>query len=250
MMRRFRQTPVLPGERLDDLQRNGMFLLQRPDAFCFGTDSVLLAAFAAQGRAGNFRAADLGSGSGVLPLLVCGRRCGARFDAVEIDPQAADRAARSVRISGLEGRVRVHAVPLEAAPALLGYGAFDLVVSNPPYARPGAQHARPERDAAVRESSTRIDSVCQSAAALLKNGGSFCLCFTAERLAALFAALAGARLEAKRMRFVHGAPGREAKIVLLEAKRGARPGLRVLPPLLLRDGQGCETDEVMDIYLR
>ena len=89
-----------------------------------------------------------------------------------------------------------------------------------------------------------------SAAALLKNGGSFCLCFTAERLAALFAALAGARLEAKRMRFVHGAPGREAKIVLLEAKRGARPGLRVLPPLLLRDGQGCETDEVRDIYLR
>ena len=100
-----KSVPILPGERADDLQRDGMFVLQRLDAFRFGADSVLLAAFAAQGRVGSVRAADLGSGSGVLPLLVCARVPGARFDAVEIDPAAADRAVRGARISGMEGRI-------------------------------------------------------------------------------------------------------------------------------------------------
>lgn len=228
MMREMKSVPILPGERADDLQRDGMFVLQRPDAFRFGADSVLLAAFAAQGRVGSVRAADLGSGSGVLPLLVCGRVPGARFDAVEIDPAAADRAARGVRISGLEGRIAVHAVPLEAAPKLLGCGRYDLVVSNPPYGEPNGQQAGALRDAAVREGTTDIAAVCRSASKLLRNGGAFCVCFPARRLAALFAALSAERLEPKRLQPVYPAPNREAKLVLVEAVRNAKPGMRVL----------------------
>lgn len=173
MMREMKSVPILPGERADDLQRDGMFVLQRLDAFRFGADSVLLAAFAAQGRVGSVRAADLGSGSGVLPLLVCARVPGARFDAVEIDPAAADRAVRGARISGMEGRIAVYAVPLEAAPKLLGCGRYDLVVSNPPYGEPNGQQAGALRDAAVREGTTDIAAVCRSASKLLRNGGAF-----------------------------------------------------------------------------
>ena len=243
MTERFRGVPVLPGERLDDLQRGGMFLLQRPEAFCFGTDSVLLAAFAAQGRVGLIRAADLGSGSGVLPLLVCGRLAGARFDAVELDAAAADRAVRSARISGMTERVAVHAIALENAPRLLGCGKYDLVVSNPPYGERGGAHASFEKDAAVREGATDIAAVCRSASQLLRSGGAFCLCFPARRLAELFSALAREKLEPKRLRLVYGAAGKDAKIALVEAVRGAKPGLRALPPLCLNDRQA-----LADIY--
>lgn len=234
-MTEFRGVPVLAGERLDDLQRDGMFLLQKPEAFRFGMDSVLLAAFAAEGRVGRVRAADLGSGSGVLPLLICGRISGAAFDAVEIDPGAADRAVRSVRICGMQQRVRVHAVPLESAPKLLGYGQFDLVVSNPPYGEVTSSAASAPRDGAVREGQTGLAAVCKSASALLKNGGSFCLCFPARRLSELIVALSVVGMEPKRLRMVCPKPGKDAKIVLLEAKRGAKPGMRVLPPLFLSD---------------
>ena len=228
MTREMKGVPILPGERADDLQRDGMFVLQRPDAFRFGADSVLLAAFAAQGRAGSVRAADLGSGSGVLPLLVCARVPGARFDAVEIDPAAADRAVRSARISGLQGRIAVHVVPLEDAPKLLGCGRYDLVVSNPPYGEPNGPQAGSLRDAAVREGATDIAAVCRSASRLLRNGGAFCVCFPARRLAALFAALSACRLEPKRLQPVYSAPGKDAKLVLVEAVRDAKPGMKVL----------------------
>lgn len=239
-MERFRGVPVLPGERLDDLQRDGMYVLQRPEKFCFGTDSVLLAAFAAEGRMGAARAVDLGSGSGVLPLLVCARMPGVRFEAVEMDAEAADRAVRSARISGMSGRVTVHAVRLEAAPCLLGCGRYDFAVSNPPYGEKAGTPAAGARDAAVREGASDIAAVCRSASKLLRNGGAFCLCFPARRLAELFSALARENLEPKKLRLVHGAPEREAKLALVEAVRGAKPGLRALPPLFLSDKAALE----------
>lgn len=247
-MERFRGVPVLAGERLDDLQRDGMFVLQRPDGFRFGGDSVLLAAFAAQGRVGALKAVDLCSGSGVLPLLVCARVAGVRFDAVEIDPAAADRACRGARLCGLENRVRVHAVPLESAFRLLGRGGYDLALANPPYQKENAPAAAPARDGAVRETETDVAAVCRGASALLKNGGVFCLCFPARRLAELFAALQSARLEPKKLCFAHGKPDREACVALVEAVKGAKSGLRVLSPVFLRDGEGQETRRLRDIY--
>ena len=124
------------GERLDDLKRDGMRILQRPDGFCFGMDSVLLASFAAA-RQARGRAVDLGTGSGVLPLLLCARMRDIAFDAVELQPDIADMADRSVRICRMEHRIRVHAMDLRDAPARLGHEKHVLAVSNPPYGRPG-----------------------------------------------------------------------------------------------------------------
>ena len=121
---------LLPGERIDDLMRNGLKLIQQEDGFRFGTDSVLLADFAIYGRME--RVADLGTGSGILPILMADACPGARFDAIELDAAAANRARRSVEMNGLAGRIRVHCMDMRVAAQHLGYGAFGACVCNPP----------------------------------------------------------------------------------------------------------------------
>ena len=238
-----------PGERLDDLQRGMLRILQHPDAFCFGMDSVLLAAFAAE-RAGRERAVDLGTGSGILPLLICARVPAIAFDAVEIQPEAADRARRSVAINGLEGRIVVHEMDLREAPGLLGYEQYRLVISNPPYGRAGGGPI--SEDAAHRtarhEGEADVQSLCKAAGALLQNGGRFDVVFPAPRLLELMDAMRGARIEPKRIRLVHPRYGSAPNLALVEGIKAAKPMLHFLPPLYVRDAQGQETDELRRIY--
>ena len=126
-----------PGERLDDLQNQGMRIIQRPDVFRFGTDSVLLADFAAP-RPGD-RAVDLGCGTGAIALLMAAHQPRLiSIDAIEIQEEIADMAARSVRLNGLEDRIAVHHMDMRDAAARLGRERRSLVVCNPPYSRAGA----------------------------------------------------------------------------------------------------------------
>ena len=135
---------LLPGERIDDLMRNGLKLIQQEDGFRFGTDSVLLADFAVYGRME--RVADLGTGSGILPILMADACPGARFDAIELDAAAANRARRSVEMNGLAGRIRVHCMDMRVAAQNLGYGAFGACVCNPPYGKKGGALASARQD--------------------------------------------------------------------------------------------------------
>ncbi len=237
------------GERLDDLNRDGLKILQRPEGFCFGMDAVLLASFAAE-RAGRTRAADLGTGSGVLPLLICARVPGISFDAIEIQPDIADMASRSVQICQMEARVRVHAMDLRAAPAALGFERHGLVVCNPPYGKrgDGPQNADEARRTARHEGTADIDDICRAAFALLQNGGRFDLIFPAPRFLALCDALRTARLEPKRALLVHPAWGKAPNLVLVEAMKAVNPGLHFLPPLFVRDADGRETEDLRRMY--
>lgn len=238
-----------PGERLDDLQRDGLRILQRPDGFCFGMDAVLLAAFAAR-RAGRGRAVDLGTGSGILPLLICARSPHIVFDAVELQPDIADMAARSVAMNGLEGRIAVRAMDLRDAPGALGYERYRLAVCNPPYGQTGGgmQNPNPARRAARHESTADIAAICKSAGALLQNGGRFDVVFPAPRLLFLLDAMRGARLEPKQMMLVHPRWGCAPTLALVEGVKAAKPMLNFLPPLYVRDAQGNETDELRALY--
>lgn len=249
MMDGERQTALHPGERLDDLQRGNLKIIQRPDGFCFGMDSVLLAAFAAE-RAGREKAIDLGTGSGILPLLLCARVSGLTFDAVEIQEDIADMAARSVRLNGLEDRIRVHAIDLCDAPTLLGYEQYRLVVANPPYSPAGSGPASPltQRRTARHEEIADIAAICRAAGALVQNGGRLNVIYPAPRLLLLFDAMRAAHLEPKRVRLIHPAWGKAPNLALVEAVKAAKPMLHFLPPLYVRDDQGQETDELKRIY--
>ena len=236
------------GERLDDLQRDGMKLIQRPDVFRFGTDSVLLSDFA------NIRpkdvAADLGCGTGAIALLMAARAKGAVVDAVELQAEVADMARRSVELNGMTDRVRVHCMDMREAWRTLGAGRYSLVVCNPPYGRKGAalESLNDAKRIARHEGALAPGDVARSAAMLLKNGGRFCAVYPAPRAFELMRAMWENRLAPKRVRTVHGVAGRPPKFVLLDAVKEGGEGLHWLEPLVLRNPDGSFTEEWHRIY--
>lgn len=243
------QALLKPGERLDDLQTQGMRIIQRPDVFRFGTDSVLLADFAAPRP--RERAVDLGCGTGAIALLLAAHQ--PRLEsvaAVEIQPEIADMAARSVRLNGLEERISVHCLDMRAAAAALGYESRTLVVCNPPYGRAGAalESQSEARRIARHEGGLTPKEIAGAAAALLRNGGRFAAIYPAPRALELLRAMEESRLAPKRVRTIHAFAARAPKFVLLDAVKGAGPGLHWLPPLVLSYDDGTPTEEWKRIY--
>ena len=239
---------LLPGERLDDLQCGGLKLIQRPDAFRFGTDSVLLADFAAPRR--DERAVDLGCGTGAIALLLAGHQPRMTVDAVEIQPDVADMAGRSVAINGMEARVRAHCLDMREAWRTLGAGRFSLAVCNPPYGRSGA--ALESLSETVRiarhEGDLTPADVARAAAMLLKNGGRFCAIYPSPRAYEMMRAMDDAGIAPKRLRTVQGVAGRPPKFVLLEGVKQGGESLHWLAPLVLRNEDGSFTEEWHRIY--
>ena len=208
-------------------------LIQRTDGLTFGSDAYLLSAFV-RGRASAV-AADLGSGTGIIPLLCLARSKAARFTAVEIQPPFCELIRRNAALNGMEGRLS----PLcrdvrELRPADLG-GEVDLVTANPPYMAPGsgARNTADEKYVARHEVCGTVRDFCGAAGRLLKHGGRFCCVFRPERLGDLFEGLRAARLEPKRMTLVQATIAASPSMVLIEAVKGAAPSLLVTPPLCL-----------------
>lgn len=237
-----------PGERLDDLQLNGLKLIQRPDAFRFGTDSVLLADFAAP-RKGD-RAVDLGCGTGAVALLMAGHRDALTVQAVELQGDIADMARRSVALNRLEARIQVYNMDMRDAWRTLGAGRYSLAVCNPPYGRNGAalESLRETKRLARHEGDLTPEGVARSAAMLLKNGGRFCAVYPAHRAYELMRAMDEAGIAPKRIRTVHGVAGRAPKFVLMEGVKQGGEGLHWLEPLVLRNADGTFTEEWHRIY--
>ena len=239
---------LLPGERLDDLQCDGLKLIQRPDAFRFGTDSVLLADFAAPRK--NEVAVDLGCGTGAIALLMAGHQPRMTVDAVEIQPDVADMAGRSVALNGMEARVKAHCLDMREAWRMLGAGRYSLAVCNPPYGRSGA--ALESLSETVRiarhEGDLTPADVARAAAMLLKNGGRFCAIYPSPRAYEMMRAMDDAGIAPKRLRTVQGVAGRAPKFVLLEGVKQGGEGLHWLAPLVLRNEDGSFTEEWHRIY--
>ncbi len=237
-----------PNERLDDLQRLGLRIIQEPSGNRFSTDAVLLSSYcAAKSRD---RVADLGTGTGILPLLVWAKWRPEKIIGVEIDPETADMASRSVLVNGLEERISILNADLKDAPSLLGKAKFTLVVSNPPYIRAGeGMHGISERRALARhEIGCTIDDVARAASALLVPRGRFALVHRPDRLCDIMVALRASGLEPKSMRTVQNTVGEAPSMVLITAVKGAARGLKMLSPLIVYDGQGNYTAETESIY--
>lgn len=197
----------------------------------FGTDALLLAEFA-EARP-HERVCDLGTGCGILPLLLHRTSSAPCVDAVELNPEAAALARKNVEQNGLQECITVYEADWRSLP--LKSGAYDRVLCNPPYfpADSGKPSPDPARRLARQEQGDTLSDVTAAASRLLKNGGHAVLCHRPERLADLFAALRAHRLEPKRLRFVHARKDLPPCLLLCDAVRGAKPSLRVLPPLIL-----------------
>lgn len=235
-------------ERVDDLQRNGLRIIQSPTAFRFGMDAVLLADFTRLRP--HDRVADLGTGTGILPLLLSQKEESVVFDAVELQPDMADMAGRSVRLNGLEERIRVHAMDMRKAYETFGRQSMDAVVCNPPYGKLGGT-LRSETSSillARHETDCTIDDVAASCAALLKNHGRLSIVFPAQRMLELCDALRAHRLEPKRIRVVCAHVDKPPYLVMVEAMKNAKPQLLWQPPLVVYHADGSETEEIKKIY--
>jgi len=240
--------PMLhPGERLDDLLIDGLQIIQDDSEFRFSVDAVLLAHFATLRRGD--RVVDLGTGTGVIPLLLCTRVELQSITGVEIQAEVAARAVRSVEHNGLGRLIRIVQGDLREIERVLPGVRVDLVTANPPYLPVGSGVSSPKESLALarHEVCCNLEDVVRSAAYLLGSGGRFALVHRPERLAEILSLMAAYRLIPKRLRLVHPRVDQEAKMVLVEGVRDARPGLRISPPLVVLAGDDY-SPEIRAIY--
>lgn len=235
-------------ERIDQLQSAGIRIIQSPSVFAFSLDAVLLAHFAEVGK--RSRVIDLAAGNGAVGLFIAGRTQ-ADVTMVELQPRLADMARRSVKLNDLEERVHVLNLDLAETWNHAEKDSFDVVTCNPPYfkVRPGdVQNPNEALALARHELTTDFATVARVSAGLLKTGGKAFFVHRPDRLPELLHTLVVHDLAPKRIRFVHPKAGREANMVLIEARRSGKPdGVRILSPLVVYDRDGQYTAEVAEL---
>lgn len=237
-----------PGERLDDLQRNGYKIIQNPEKFCFGMDAVLLSGFAKVKR--GEQVLDLGTGTGIIPILLKGKTEGKHFTGLEIQEESAEMARRSVVYNDLSEDVEIVTGDIKEAVDLFGAASFDVVTSNPPYmtGSHGLKNPQEAKAIARHEVLCTLEDVVRSAAGVLKPQGRFYLVHRPFRLAEIFCIMNKYKLEPKRMQLVYPYVDREPNMVLVEALKGGRPRITVEKPLIVYKSPGVYTDEIYDVY--
>lgn len=236
------------GERIDDLQRNHYGIIQKKGAFCFGMDAVLLSGFASVREGGCVL--DLGTGTGIIPILLSAKTKGKHFTGLEIQSLSADMARRSVEYNGLQDRVEIVEGDICRASELFPKSSFDAVTSNPPYMNDlhGIQNPKEAKAIARHEVLCTLEDVIREGTRVLKPGGSFFMVHRPRRLIEIIQTMKTHGLEPKRMKFVHPYVDREANMVLIEAVRGGRPLLKVEAPIVVFDETGSYSEEIRETY--
>lgn len=239
---------VKAGERVDDLRRNGYRIIQDPERFCFGMDAVLLAGFARE--ATGKRLLDIGTGTGILPLLMEARTEILHLFGLEIQEESADMARRSVKLNGLEEKIEIVTGDIKEADKLFEAASFDVVICNPPYmiGQHGLRNTEPAKTIARHEVCCTFQDIAAMTAKLLKPDGHFYLVHRPFRLAEILVTLNSCRLEPKRMQLVYPFVDKEPNMVLIEAVRGGRSRMTVEKPLIVYESPGVYTEEICGIY--
>lgn len=238
---------LLPGERLDDLMIDNLKIIQHGQDFCFSLDAVLLAHFATLRPGGSV--VDLGTGTGVIALLLAARGAGQAVG-LELDARAAGMAERSIRLNRLTDRIQVLQSDFRQLKGLLPSGVWELVVCNPPYRAVGRGYLNDNgRHAAARhELTASLQDVIAAARYLVKYRGRFAMVHLPERMTEILMEMSRQGLEPKRLRLVQPSSGKKPNMLLVEGIRGAKPGLEVLPPLVVYESDGSYTKEITAYY--
>ena len=239
---------LLPGERIDELQRNGYRIIQNPERFCFGMDAVLLSGFARAKK--QERCLDLGCGNGIIPILMEAKTEGKHFTGLEIQPESADMARRSVALTGLQDRIDIVEGDIKDASKIFGASSFHVVTTNPPYmtAQHGLTNLYEAKTIARHEVLCNLEDIIRESARLLMPGGRFYMVHRPFRLAEIISLMVQYRMEPKRMRLVYPYVDREPNMVLIEGLRGGKSRMTVEKPLIVYKEPGKYTDEIYDVY--
>ena len=235
------------GERVDDLQ-NGYFVIQDPKKFCVGMDAVLLSGFARVKKGET--ALDMGTGTGIIPILLSQRTEGKHFTGLEIQAECAEMADRSVKYNCLEDRIQIVEGDIKEAAGIFGAASFDVVTCNPPYmiGQHGLTNPHMPKAIARHEILCTFDDVANQAARVLKDRGRFYLVHRPFRLVELMAALTKYKLEPKRMQLVYPYIDKEPNMVLIEACKGGNSRIQIERPLVVYEKPGVYTKDILELY--
>lgn len=241
-------TNLKSDERLDDLQINGYEIIQHPGKFCFGMDAVLLANFARVKQ--KECALDLGTGTGIIPILLTAKTEGMHFTGLEIQEESADMARRSVAHNHLEEKVDIVTGDIKEAAELFGPASFDVITTNPPYmiGHHGIENPSDAKAIARHEVLCDLNDILRESVRILKPRGRFYMVHRPFRLAEILSKMIQVGIEPKRMRMVHPFVHKEPNMVLIEGMRGANSRMRVEPPLIVYKEQGVYSEELLSEY--
>lgn len=237
-------------ETIEDLQLGGLRLIQSRDGFRFGTDAVLLADFAKDIL--SEKTLDLCCGNGIIPILLSYKTKTRKICGLELQHEVAEMAKRSVILNGLENRVEICEGDLRQAETIYPVRSFDLITCNPPYMRAGTAIENPSdtKLLARHEIACSLEDVVRVSARLLKTGGKLLMVHRPARLVDVLSQMRAYRIEPKHLRMVYPAENRPPILFLVEGLLFGGSELRMLPPLILRDVSGMETEELKRIYER
>jgi tRNA1Val (adenine37-N6)-methyltransferase len=237
-------------ERIDDLQCNGLRIIQNPKGFCFGIDAVLLSNFCEIKK--NARVIDLGTGTGIIPILLAGKTEAKEIIGIEIQETIVEMAARSVKLNQLEDRVKMVHADLNNVLNELDLYSFDVVVSNPPYMHEGGGLINPEDMKAIarHEIKCTLEDIIRVASKLIKDRGHFYMVHRPHRLVDILCLCRAYKLEPKKIRFIHPNKNKKPNILLVECTKYGRPELKFMDPLYVYTEDGRYTEEIHKIYGR
>ena len=242
-----REIALQENERLDDLQ-NGYFIIQNTKNFCYGIDAVLLAGFA-RVKPGE-RVLDMGTGTGIIPILLKAKTPGEHFTGLEIQEESAQMARRSVVYNGLAKDIEIRTGDIREAAAIFGRASFSVVTCNPPYMTGSHGLVNPHLPKAIarHEVLCTLEDVISQAAQVLEPRGRFYMVHRPFRLAEIMGLMMKYQLEPKRMRLVYPYVDKEPNMVLIEGLLGGNPRITVEKPLIVYERPGVYTDEIREIY--
>ena len=237
-----------PEERLDDLQIKGYEIIQHPGKFCFGMDAVLLSNFARVKK--GERVLDLGTGTGIIPILLAAKTEGERFVGLEIQEESADMARRSVAHNFLGDRVEIVDGDIKEAATIFGAASFDVITTNPPYmiGQHGISNPSDTKAIARHEVLCTLDDILRESARILKPKGRFYMVHRPFRLAEILSKMVEVGIEPKRMRLVHPFIDKEPNMVLIEGLRGGNSRMTIEKPLIVYKEVGVYTDDLLKEY--
>lgn len=237
------------NERIDDLEYKNLKIVQDKDGFCFGIDSVLLSDFAKEIRSKSI-VLDLGTGNGVLGILLCGKTNLSKIYGVEIQEDIANIAQKSINLNKLNNRFEIINDNIKNLNSYFKNDSIDAIISNPPYKKDnsGLKNESQKKLIARHEITANLEDFISVSSKLLKSNGSLYMVHSPERLADLFYLLKKYKLEPKKLRFVQSFTNSKPKFFLIKATKNANSFLNVEQPLIIYNSDGSYTDEILKIY--
>lgn len=240
---------ILENERIDDLEYKGLKIIQNKDGFCFGIDSILLSDFASEIKK-NSKVIDLGTGTGIIGILLCAKTELSKMIGVEIQKEVYDMAKRSIKLNNLQDKFEIINDNIKNLENIIETGTFDAVVTNPPYKKVGTGITNENEKKLVsrHEITANLEDFIKISAKLLKDKGSLYMVHRPDRLVDIIELLRKYKLEPKRIRFIQPSIEKEANLLLIKATKNAKPFLKMEKPLYVYKENGEYTDEIFKIY--